>query len=35
MDISIVAAIGFTAIPALVLVGLWLAMSRGKQRRPS
>jgi len=35
MDISIVATVGFTAIPALVLVGLWLAMRRGRQQKPS
>jgi hypothetical protein len=35
MDISIAATIGFTAIPTLVLVGLWLAMRRGNRRKPS
>ncbi len=35
MDISVALTIAFTAIPALALVGLWLAMRRGKQRKPS
>ncbi len=35
MDVSVAAAIAFTAIPALALVGLWLAMRRGTGRKPS
>ena len=35
MDISVAATIAFTALPALALVGLWLAMRRAGRRKPS